>query len=283
MGNENIDLRRAHAKFYLGDMGDIYEKVDGQADKPHRHNYYTVLFIEEAEGKHIVDYKSYAFSRKEVHFVSPGQVHQVALTKKPIGKVFTFSKEFLVYNNIAESYISNFNLFKSFSESPPIKLDDSTFNRLCSIVDNMEEYLDLKIDFYTDALGALLSLFLINCSNSSKVDRSQIDNVNPNICLVRDFKKLVDSNFDKWHKVKDYASELKVSPKQLSTIIKSITGKVAKEFIQDRLILEAKRLLLHTDLSIKEIAYQIGFDEPLHFSGFFKKKEDISPSIFRNS
>ena len=282
MEQNQIDVRSAHKKFYLDDMGTIYDRVDGQADHPHRHNYYTVLFIKAAEGEHVVDFNSYSFAQNEVHFVSPGQVHQVALSQKPDGKVFTFSKEFLIYNNISDSYISNFNLFKSFGESPPIKLDDVTFKRLESIVENMEEYLDLRIDYHINALGALLSLFLINCSNSSKIDKKQIDNENPNVCLFRDFKQLVEKKFTEWHKVKDYASEIRISPKQLSLTVKAVTGKVAKEFIQDRLMIEAKRLLLHTDLSVKEIAYQIGFVEPLHFSGFFKKQEGVSPTIFRN-
>ena len=278
-----IDIRSAHKKFYLEDMGTIYDRVEGKADHPHRHNYYTVLFIEAAEGNHVVDFKSYKFNRHEVHFVSPGQVHQVALTARPNGKVFTFSKEFLAYNNISDSYISNFNLFKSFTETPPLTIDDQCYKRLERIVENMEEYLDLDIAYHINALGSLLNLFLINCSNSADLDQSQIDNDNPNVCLFRDFKHLVESNYDKWHKVKDYASEINISPKQLSLTVKSVTGKVAKEFIQDRLVIEAKRLLLHTDLSVKQIAYRIGFEEPLHFSGFFKKKVGTSPSSFRNS
>ncbi|MEM9544866.1 MAG: AraC family transcriptional regulator [Bacteroidota bacterium] len=283
MEQSQIDIRSAHKKFYLDDMGAIYERTNGEVDHPHRHNYYTVLFIKKAEGKHVVDFNSYDFDENEVHFVSPGQVHQVALTKKPDGKVFTFSKEFLIFNNISDTYISNFNLFKSFRESPPIKVDEGTFKRLENLVRNMEEYLDLQMDYHINALGALLTLFLINCSNSSNIDKSQIDDENPSVCLFRDFKRLVENNFHKWHKVKDYAAEINISPKQLSFTVKSVTGKVAKEFIQDRLIIEAKRLLMHTDMSVKEVAYKIGFEEPLHFSGFFKKKEGVSPSTFRNA
>ena len=74
-----------------------------------------------------------------------------------------------------------------------------------------------------------------------------------------------------------------ISTKHLSQTLKNITGKVAKDHIQDRLALEAKRLLLHTSLSVKEIAYEIGFEEPLHFSGFFKKRVGVSPSQFRQN
>lgn len=283
MEGGKIDLRTAHSKFHLDDMALIYERVNGEIDRPHRHNYYTVLFVEEAKGDHIIDYRSYAFKKNEVHFVSPGQVHQVALKERPIGKVFTFSKDFLIYNNISDSFISNFNLFKSFDETPPIKLDSEIYKRLKSIVTEMEIYLDLKIEYHINALGSLLNLFLINCSNSTQIDQSQNDKESPNVCIFRDFKQLVEANFVKWHKVKNYANEINISPKHLSQTIKNVSGKVAKEFIQDRILIESKRLLLHTDLSIKEIAYQIGYDEPLHFSGFFKKKAGISPTKFRQA
>ena len=101
------------------------------------------------------------------------------------------------------------------------------------------------------------------------------------MCILRDFKHLVDARYHQWHKVNDYAAEVHLSPKYLSQTVKQFTGKSAKEFIQDRLVLEAKRLLLHTDLSVKEVAYKIGFEEPLHFSAFFKKKAGVSPSSFR--
>ena len=282
MHQYSIDLRQAHAKFYLGDMADIYDEAQGKADRPHRHNYYTVLFIEKASGKHVIDYKSYPFGRSEVHFVSPGQVHQVALTDRPTGRVFTFSKEFLAINEISERFISNFKLFKSFKDTPPLKIDQEILQRLKYIIQEMDVFQNSQLNYSHTALGALLKLFLINCSNSSNLDVSQIDEDNANICLFRDFKHLVESNFNKWHKVKDYAKEVNVTPKHLSSIVKSISGKLAKDFIQDRVLIESKRLLLHTDMSVKEIAYEIGFNEPLHFSGFFKKREGISPSKYRN-
>ena len=278
-----LKSRKPHIDFNLQRMEAIYEQAGGQTDAPHRHAYYTVLFVEHAEGKHVVDYKQFSFGNLEVHFVSPGQVHQVALTKKPLGKVITFTKDFLAANNIPESFISNINLFQPFGDSPPLKLDSQTFERLSHIIQEMEACMPLDLDYRTRALGALLQLFLIYCNNSADLDRNQLDEENTEICMLRDFKKLVEKKFREWHKVKEYASEIHISPKHLSQTVKNVTGKVAKEHIQDRIILEAKRLLLHTDLSIKEIAYETGFQEPLHFSGFFKKQTGYSPTLFRET
>ncbi len=269
------------ADFRLQDMGDIYEAGDGETDVPHRHDYYTVLLVKRAEGYHVIDYNKFSFAELEVHFVSPGQVHQVALISKPQGSVITFSKEFLVKNNIPESFISNINLFQPFGNTPPLKLDPHTYARLDELIAEMQTCMKADLNYGSRATGALLQLFLIYCNNSSKLNIAQIDEGNAGICILRDFKRLVEEKYKEWHKVKDYTSELHISAKHLSQTVKNITGKVAKEHIQDRLVLEAKRLLLHTSVSIKEVAYQIGFEEPLHFSGFFKKRVGMSPSQFR--
>lgn len=262
-------------------MDEIYDRTSGQFDVPHRHDYYTLLVIEKAAGTHIIDYTGFAFGDLEVHFVSPGQVHQVMATEKPRGRVITFTKSFLVENNIPLGFISNISLFQSFGITPPLKLDEPIFKRLSSIVAEMDSCLSIDLNYGKRAVGALLQLFLIYCNNSANLDKTQIDEEIAGICILRDFKTLVDDKFREWHKVKDYATEIHVSPKHLSQTVKNITGKGAKDYIQDRLILEAKRLLLHTDMSIKEIAYAAGFEEPLHFSGFFKRQVGISASQFK--
>jgi AraC family transcriptional activator of pobA len=278
---ESIERRKPSADFNLLHMGEIFDRAGGHTDVPHRHDYYTVLFVEKAKGDHIVDYQKFPFEYRQVFFVSPGQVHQVALTEKPKGWAITFSKAFLIENNIPESFISNINLFKAFGDTPPLLLDEATFTRLLRIIDEMETCLPLDLTYRNRALGALLQLFLIYCNNSSSLNPTQLDEDNSGVCILRDFKQLVEQQYTHWHKVGDYAAEIHITPKHLSHTVKNITGKSAKQVIQDRLLLEAKRLLLHTDLTVKEVGYQIGFEEPLHFSSFFKKKEGVSPTHFR--
>jgi AraC-like DNA-binding protein len=278
-----IDNRKGKIDFRVQKMDVIFEQMDGRPDIAHRHDYYTLLLVDKSVGIHTVDFIDYPFANSEVHFVSPGQVHQVALTKKPKGSVITFTKSFLIENNIPLSFISNINLFQAFGNTPPLKLDMPTFERLSNIIEEMNTCLSTDLNYGNRAVGALLQLFLIYCNNSSKLDKAQINEDNAGICILRDFKGLVDKKFNEWHKVKDYALEIHISPKHLSQTVKKVTGKVAKEHIQDRLILEAKRLLLYTNLNIKEIAYKVGFEEPLHFSGFFKKKAGVSPSQFRDN
>lgn len=93
----------------------------------------------------------------------------------------------------------------------------------------------------------------------------------------------MESAFVKWHKVGQYANEMNISPDYLNNVIKTNIGITAKEFIQNRVVLEAKRLGVHTGLSSKEIAYNIGFDDPSHFSKFYKNVTGESFTNFRNT
>ncbi|MGB0521359.1 MAG: AraC family transcriptional regulator [Flammeovirgaceae bacterium] len=281
MADFNLKQRLHHHDFTLQSMGEIFQQAKGKADVPHRHGYYTVLLVDHAKGKHVIDYLTYPFEENQVHFVSPGQVHQVHVEEEPTGWVITFSRDFLAENNIPESFISNINLFKQFGDSSPLQIDHETKVRLLRIVAEMKKCLPEELLYRNRALGALVQLFLIYCNNCCLLDTQQLDEENAGVCILRDFKTLVDNHFHEWHKVNTYADEISISSKHLSYTVKDITGKTAKEFIQDRLVLEAKRLLIHTELTIKEIAYQIGFEEPLHFSAFFKKHTKCSPTVFR--
>jgi AraC-like DNA-binding protein len=99
--------------------------------------------------------------------------------------------------------------------------------------------------------------------------------------LFRKFKRLLEDNFLQVHKVNEYASLLNITEKHLNEICKRFNGKTASAMVFDRLVLEAKRLLQHSDLTIKEISFQLNFNDPSHFSKFFKKHTGVTTKDFR--
>ena len=278
---DQIEFRSPELMFQLQSMRQIYDNAAGQVDVAHRHNYHTALLVEKASGKHLIDYNTYDFGIRQVHLVSPGQVHQVIVDAKPKGHVITFSKAFLISNGISLDFINNINLFNAFGNTQPIGLNSEVFKKLSGFVDMMQDCEGLSSNHKLRALGSLLQLFLIQIE-SYQSNQEGIDNFDSRTsCLVRDFKSLVDDGFNEHHKVSFYADHLNLTSKHLSTTLKKLTGRTAKEHIQDRILLEAKILLLHTDIRLKEVAYKIGFEEPVHFSSFFKKTMNMSPSDYR--
>lgn len=265
--------------FSIKRMEAIYDAMQGQSDEPHRHNYYTIVWARQATGRHVVDFKDYLFQGKELFFVRPGQVHQVITDSRPIGWAITFSRDFLIKHHIDEVFLQNINLFRLFGEQPPLVVEED--DKLLEIAEELEGLYTSSITFKYEAIAALLKLFLIYCNHACEQPAKDLASNHSGTCLLRDFKQLVDREYRRQHKVGDYAANLHISPKYLNEVVKSLVGKTAKEMIQDRIIVEAKRLLLFTTKPSKEIAYQLGFEEPLHFSAFFKKCVGVSPSHFR--
>lgn len=140
-----------------------------------------------------------------------------------------------------------------------------------------------KDNIQAEMLRMLLKRLIIKLTRLAK--HQQLDNKikEPDLDIVRKFNLLVENNYRKLHQVQDYANLMHKSPKTLSNLFKIYNQKTPLQIIQERIALEARRLLIYTDKSFSEIAYELGFEELTHFSRFFKKMVDSSPSDFRES
>lgn len=277
-----IDPQQRFLSFDIKKMEAIYDRMGGRADEPHRHSYYTVLLVLRAKGRQIIDFNTFELSGNQVYFISPGQVHQIVEEDKSYGYALTFSEQFLLENGIERRFLNDLYLFQDYGYSPPLELEKEGVEKLKTIAENIFEFVQSDKKFKYQAVGALLKLFLIYCNNMcdlSKEDNTQ--NTQAAITLLRNFKELLDENFSRWHKVADFAGALHITSDYLNASVKSLTDKTAKEHIQSRLLVEAKRLLRFSDRNIKEIAYALGFSEPANFSQFFKKCTGFSPSAFK--
>jgi len=269
--------------FGISRMEDIYEERKGLVDVPHRHNYYTVLLTIKAKGKHLIDFKSYSLSDNQIFFIRPGQVHQVIEYKKTIGFSIIFSNQFLVQNNIPICFIEDLNLFNDFGETPPLSLNEEGLKKLNRYVEEIWSINQSDIAFKSEAIGSLLKLMLICCNNLSSISKIDFQSFESGSIVLKTFKSLVNKNYSIWRSTSAYANKLNITPDHLNRVVKSLTGKTAKEHIQSRIIMAAKRLLYFTNLSVKEIGYKLGFSEPANFSAFFKKCTGVSPSKFKIS
>ena len=253
-------------------------------DAPHRHNYYSVIWSYTATGKHIIDFREYAIEPQCIFFVSPWQVHQVITDEAPSGIVLLFTLEFLQKSSIQEDFISNLRLFRDSDETPPLAIHEQMQVKLEYFIDNIYKAFHSNNELRYETIGAYLKLFLIECNSLCSLSPSDnTQSIEVGRLLVQKFKKLVETNYSSWHQVREYAYALNVSPNYLNEVIKNAINKSAKDYIQNRIILEAKRLSLFTDKSIKEIGFELGFEAPAHFSKFFKNYTGMSFVEFKES
>lgn len=278
---QHVNSETDSITFGISKMEDIYTKRNGRIDEPHRHNYYTVLIVNQAKGEHKIDFNSYELANKQLFFVAPGQVHQVIESEKSIGFAMTFSNQFLVENSISLSFIESLNLFQNYGQNPPLILTDKQFESAEYFANQMFNLINSDANMKLLSIGAFLKLLLIECNNGCAINPivSDIDNSGDN--LIRAFKKEVENNYKKEHSTTFYANQFHITADHLNRTIKAKIGKTAKDYIQARIITEAKRLLYFTALSNKEIGYELGFNEPGNFSAFFKKNTQLSPSKFK--
>ncbi|MFT4790489.1 MAG: AraC family transcriptional activator of pobA [Arcticibacterium sp.] len=276
-----VNSKKDAVSFGISKMEDIYIKRKGKVDEPHRHNYYTVLIIKQAKGLHKIDFNSYELSDQQIFFVAPGQVHQVIESEKSLGYAMTFSNQFLIENSIPLTFISGLNIFQNYGQTPPLLPNKEQFHIIEHFTDTIFDLFTSNVHMKNLSIGAYIKLLLIECNNICSINPVETDIDSSGNNLIRKFKELADINYSIEHSTSYYANELHITADHLNRTVKSKIGKTAKEYIQSRIIIEAKRLLYFTELSNKEIGYELGFNEPANFSAFFKKHTQLSPSIFK--
>ncbi len=269
--------------FGISRMETIFEKHQGRPDTPHRHEYYTVMLVKHARGRHLLDFTTYALRGPQVYFIAPGQVHQVIEEEKSFGYAIVFSNQFLAENNIPLQFIEDLNLFHDYLDQPPLPLSEEELEKLTGYSEEMLTLFQSRGKFNSQALGAYLKLFFIQCNNLCTLSFDEHPRAQAASGLLKRFKELLNQHHTRWHAATDYANALNVSADHLNRVVKSLVGKTVKEMIQSRIVMAAKRQLYFTDLSAKEIGYALGFSEPANFSSFFKNCTGVSPSSFRRS
>jgi len=266
--------------FSIFKMEAIHKEKKGIPDEPHRHDFYTLLLIKQAEGKHIIDFNEWDLSSSQIAFIKPGQVHQLVEYEKTLGYSMLFSSQFLIERNISNCFLENLNLYE---DTRPLTLNSEELGKLMQYADEIFDIHTKNESFKNEAIGALLKLILIRCNNLCSIKKEVLPALESGNALLRDFKELINQKHESFHATTDYASALNITPDHLNRVVKSLTGKTAKAHIQYRIVIAAKRLLYFTELTNKEIGYQLGFSEPANFSAFFKKHEGTSPSKFKKN
>lgn len=258
-----------------------FAAFDGEEDneEPHRHNYYEILFFSGGRGNHMIDFENHPLQETTLHFISPGQVHALNRKRGVDGYVVNFTKDFFVLNGGCASVLNEFPAFSNMV-FPVLRLSPDDFLSLTRLVDQMYDETKNSSSIKDQVLVAYINLLLTRCK-AFLMELPEYGHPDPARQLAQRFNALLEDNYITWRKVGDYAEQLNLSPNHLSTAIKKMTGKTVGDLIHLRLLLEARRLLLHSEVSVKEIAYQLNFSDPPYFTRFFKSHTGLSPENFR--
>jgi len=251
--------------------------------QPSRLHYYAILFILEGEGKHFIDFKTYQYKRGSIIFVAKGQVHAFERNVNRRAIFFGFTEAFLEKNSLGSNLIQQINLYNYHLYSPLLQLEASEMIFLEIVVNRISEEFHKPDDFATEEIiASMLKIFLLSAERIRR--KTTYQSVHPTYYpTFLTFQKLLEQHLLNNRKVQFYAQQLQISTKKLNRITQEIIKKPVKQYINERLIMEMKRLLINTDWNIQEIAYKTGFEEPTNFVKYFKKETKLTPSAFRKA
>lgn len=250
---------------------------------PHVHEFYQIIWFRRGKGTHRVDFVDYPVTDNTIFFVAPGQIHAFDGNENFEGVVVLFNASFLVDEESSESIFLKYNVFNAYDSLPYYKVSEAEAQRLMAIVEDMDKEYSLTGAFaHRDYMQYLVRLFLIRvqrCGERKEIPPLYVSSV-ANRTFVR-FRQLLEQNFRRAHTVQEYADMLNISVRTLSKYVGQSTYRTPLQMINDRIVLEAKRQLQHTSMSVKEIGYGLGFDDPSYFVKFFKRLSGRMPTEFR--
>ena len=246
-------------------------------------SYIKVLYL--SEGFEIkVDFNIYNTSGPTLFFISPNQVLSVGKLGEQSGRLVFYNRDFYCIQLHDEEVACDGLLFNNINNMPMTVIpgQDATFIEY--LFSRMEDEFELKDGSLEEMIRTYLKQLLIKSTRLWKVQHLEgVMAARPNNDLefFRKFTQLVEAHYKKKHNVADYADLLLIAPKTLTHRFKRLGLPQPNEIIKNRIILEAKRLLVHTDKTAKEIAYSLGYDDPAYFSRLFFIKTGTPPSGFR--
>jgi AraC-like DNA-binding protein len=247
---------------------------------PHRHRYYEIHYVTRGEGTHMIDYEKYEIQSDSLYFISPGQVHFIKRRSPIIAKVLLFTQDFPLLLSHNENILSELSFFHSLEEFPHLVLKEDQIPVIDNIIQQLENIYRSEGFGKVSLISSYMNILLIY------IQRFYEDVYKPKASpksaqLVRRFKQAISTSFQSEHSVEAYADSIGVSTGHLRDTVKTITGFTPGQMIRNRLIIEAKRLLLHTEMTVAEVGYALSFDDPSYFGRFFKRETNQSPKQFK--
>jgi len=258
----------------------LSQRADYDTTKAHRHKYYEIFLFAKGGGYHEIDFSSYNITDCSIHFVSPGQVHKVRRQPDSFGSILLFSSDFYHFGTRTNLPLYEFPFLNTHSQgSPVLQLKEPQFEELLHLSRMMGTEKTANERTGEEVLRTYLHIFLLKCQQYQAI-QNPYHHMDGHGLFLR-FKSLLEASYREQHLPSFYANELLVSGKKLNDFCKTFAGATLNNIIKDRLLLEAKRLLLHTHHSVKEISHQLGFEDPAYFNRFFRKHLGMSAAYFK--
>jgi len=238
-----------------------------------------IVFVK-AGGRVVIDFNNYQLDQDALFFINVGQYHQ--FDEHCTGTLVYYNRDFYCVEIHDKEVACDGILFHNVYEIPVVVMSAQQSLHMQHIMQEMKDEFDRNDSSMEEMLRILLKQLIIKATRLWKQKHQVVtDEAHQEAEFSRTFSQLVEWNYTKHHTVADYADLLNMSPKALNKRITRYSNTSPNDIIKNRIIMEAKRLLVHTALSVKEIGYKLGYEDPSYFVRLFTKQANASPQNFR--
>lgn len=274
--------------FKLKDRAPFFEvtslKVDTYcvANKSEISDYFKIYWIENGTGTYQIDFQEFTIEGTGIFCLSPGQVFTIKNEKVKSAYQIAFDKDFYCVETHGKEIACNGLLFNNVHRATAISVKEAEKALFQNIINQMITELKSKGSAHRDMLETYLRMFLIQTLRLVEHQRpAPLENTSKPNNLAQEFIALVEKHFRTAHSVSSYAEKLFVAPKSLAKRLQALDYPSPSQIIKDRLVLEAKRQLKFSNKTVREIAFELGFEDPAYFSRLFSKNVGLSPANYR--
>ncbi len=255
-------------------------------DHLQRNNYYSLIWIKNGSGKLKADFSEYDFIQNTLFAFSPYQPFMFLPDENMEGIALHFHPDFFCIHKHQAEVACNGVLFNNIYQPPFISIDDASSATLNMLLQQMKIEMQNPALAQYELLVSYLKIFLITASRLKTEQEPELGLAPKDVkqpFILQNLKNAIEKDFKTKHSASDYASTLNISAKALAKLTKSYFNKTLTGLIAERIIIEAKRELYLTDKTVKEIAYELGYEDEYYFSRFFKVNSDVSPQLYRDT
>ncbi len=269
------------SEFYSRDLESHLERNKDFFHKPHRHDFFLCVLFSEGNGVHDIDFDTYVIAPGSVYFLKPGQTHFWKFSTPPKGYIFFHTQDFYELH-FSKSKLEQFPFYYSQENQPTLNLNLSRIATFQSKFEDINTEYHNNLNYKKQKIASLINTIYIDLARLYNTLETLKHFTSVTYAeTLRSLERLIEVHYKTEKSVQFYASKLNITSKHLNRITKSTLNKTPTDLITERIILESKRLIVHSNNSLADIAYTLGYLDYAYFSKVFKLRTKSTPLEFK--
>ncbi|MBS9463521.1 helix-turn-helix domain-containing protein [Flagellimonas sp. 389] len=280
---EQFEQEESLTDFYSNDLSLHLKKNADIIHKPHKHDFFLCVLFTKGTGKHEIDFNSYSVNPGSLFFLKPGQTHSWEFDTAPSGYIFFHTQAFYEFF-FSKGKLSSFPFYNSYNNASTITLRPQELPLIAKYFNEINTEFHQNALYKKQKMASLLNLLYIDATRLFSNFESEMKPLSPTyLQTLEALENTIEQHYRTEKSAKFFADKLHISTKHLNRITKSTLNKTTTELINERVLLEAKRLIVYSKESLTTISEILGYDDYAYFSRVFKLKTNTTPLEFKKN